>query len=334
MKKTYSLCAATLLAAQLVTPVVHASGNITMPTDHAPIGVMGDHTHSKGEWMLAYRFARMGMEGNRDGSRRLTPAQVRASFMVAPLKMETTMHMFGGMYGVNDRLTMTAMLPYIHKSMEMLNAGGRFKVSSEGFGDVKLGGIVTLQERDNHNLLLNLGMSLPTGSVNKRDNTPAGANRKLAYGMQIGSGTFDPNLGVTYNGRDHHWAWGGQLHTTLRLGENSENYTLGNVYKASTWIARDLSDAFSVSFRLEGRIWENIDGADPDLNPAMSPGARPDLRGGEQVDALFGVNFIQPEGKMKGHRLALEAGIPLHRNLDGPQLEADYRVMLGWQYAF
>lgn len=334
MKKLYSLMAALLLAAQTQTAQAHDTAKPARPTGHAPISVMGDHTHKQGEWMLSYRYGRMGMEGNRDGSRRLTPAQVRASFMVAPLKMETTMHMFGGMYGVNDRLTMTAMLPYVHKSMEMLNAGGRFKVHSEGFGDVKLGGIVTLKEWENHNLLLNLGLSLPTGSVNKRDDTPAGANQKLAYGMQTGSGTFDPRLGLTYNGRDRNWAWGGQVYTTFRVGENSENYTLGNVYKASTWIARDLSDAFSASFRLEGRIRENIDGADPDLNPAMSPGARPDLRGGEQVDALFGVNFIQPDGKMKGHRLALEAGIPLHRHLDGPQLEMDYRIMLGWQYAF
>ena len=30
---------------------------------HAPIGVMGDHLHKRGEWMLSYRFMRMNMEG-------------------------------------------------------------------------------------------------------------------------------------------------------------------------------------------------------------------------------------------------------------------------------
>jgi hypothetical protein len=30
------------------------------PDGHAPLGVMGDHRHASGEWMLSYRFARMG----------------------------------------------------------------------------------------------------------------------------------------------------------------------------------------------------------------------------------------------------------------------------------
>jgi len=227
------------------------------------------------------------------------------------------------------------MVPYIYKTMDHINGmGTEFTTKAEGFGDVKLTGLVNLYEQKNHNIILQAGLGLPTGSVNQRDRTPMGPDQKLPYPMQLGSGTFDPIVGLTYNGRQHHWSWGSQAGTTLRLGENSEDYTLGNTYKASVWAARDLSDAFSASLRIEGRIWENIDGADPDLNPAVVPTARPDLRGGEQVDALIGVNFIKPSGKLKDHRLALEAGIPLHRNLDGPQLEADYRLMLGWQYAF
>ncbi len=35
---------------------------------HAPIGVMGDHMHHKGEWMLSYRYMHMDMEGNRIGT--------------------------------------------------------------------------------------------------------------------------------------------------------------------------------------------------------------------------------------------------------------------------
>lgn len=36
--------------------------------DHAPIGVMGDHMHKKGEWMLGYRYMHMEMDGLRDGT--------------------------------------------------------------------------------------------------------------------------------------------------------------------------------------------------------------------------------------------------------------------------
>ena len=29
------------------------------PDGHAPVSVMGDHTHNKGEWMFSYRFMSM-----------------------------------------------------------------------------------------------------------------------------------------------------------------------------------------------------------------------------------------------------------------------------------
>lgn len=34
------------------------------PDGHAPISVMGDHYHKKGELMFSYRFMPMWMEGN------------------------------------------------------------------------------------------------------------------------------------------------------------------------------------------------------------------------------------------------------------------------------
>ena len=42
----------------------------------APIGVMGEHLHKKGEWMLSYRFMRMNMEGNRIGADAVSPEQI------------------------------------------------------------------------------------------------------------------------------------------------------------------------------------------------------------------------------------------------------------------
>ncbi|MFW5791454.1 MAG: hypothetical protein ACOCVU_02235 [Desulfohalobiaceae bacterium] len=36
----------------------------------SPVGVMGAHTHGRGDWMLSYRYMHMDMGGNRDGSSR------------------------------------------------------------------------------------------------------------------------------------------------------------------------------------------------------------------------------------------------------------------------
>ena len=38
------------------------------PDGHAPLGVMGDHMHGKGEWMASYRYMSMDMDGLRSGS--------------------------------------------------------------------------------------------------------------------------------------------------------------------------------------------------------------------------------------------------------------------------
>ena len=66
----------------------------------------------------------------------------------------------------------------------------------------------------------------------------------------------------------------------------------------------------------------------------MVPTARVDLRGGKRVDAVIGLNYLHSSGILKGNRLAVEFGLPIYQYLDGPQLETDYRLMAGWQFAF
>ena len=62
--------------------------------------------------------------------------------------------------------------------------------------------------------------------------------------------------------------------------------------------------------------------------------ADPDNHGGETLEALFGVNLAGQSGWQKGHRIAAEIGLPLYRDLNGPQLETDLTLTLGWQKAF
>ena len=35
---------------------ISLADKISLPDDHAPIGVMGDHTHKTAEWMVSYRL--------------------------------------------------------------------------------------------------------------------------------------------------------------------------------------------------------------------------------------------------------------------------------------
>ena len=92
-----------------------------------------------------------------------------------------------------------------------------------------------------------------------------------------------------------------------------------------------MSRNFSASLRVVGTDIGNIEGSDAaaSVNPAVVPTARTDLRGGRTVAAGIGFNVYVP--RLKAFRLAWEGLLPLYQDLDGPQLETDWRVTVGLQ---
>ena len=295
---------------------------------------MGDHTHAAGEWMLSYRYMRMRMNGNRDGTSDESRREVLADFVVVPERMDMEMHMLGVMHAPSDRLTLMAMVPLVRLEMDHLTGmGGRFTTKADGLGDVSVTALWSLHASETARVHLNLGVSTPTGSVVEKDRTPMGRVR-LPYPMQLGSGSVDFMPGVTLQVQQAGWSWGAQASARLRPAENRKDYQLGNRYGATGWVARRLRPELSVSLRVAGELWQNTHGSDPALNPAVVPTADPDRRGGKRIDVLGGVNWHFQSGPLRGHRLALEVGLPAYQWLDGPQLETDWTLTLGWQRAF
>lgn len=307
---------------------------------HAPIGVMGDHTHDTGEWMFSYRFMYMDMRQNYVGSDEVT-AQSQLSapgtgpFQIMPTDMQTRMHMMGAMYAPTDDLTLAFMLPVVDKTMYHLTAAGTtFTTATNGIGDFKLGGLVDIFERGNQKAHLNLMMSAPTGSITEEGFVPpAGATLRLPYPMQLGSGTWDFQPGITYLGQCGNVSWGAQLLGAVRLGDNDEGYSLGDEITGNIWGALKLSDAVSTSLRLSAKSWGDIDGRDRRIMGPV-PTADPALQRGDRIDLFYGLNFLMPDGPLHGHRFAVEAGTPLYQDLDGPRLGMNWMITAGWQKAF
>jgi len=296
------------------------------PFDHAPIGVMGDHTHNKGEFMLSYRYSDMFMDGMRSGKNSLTTAQVHANYMVAPTEMVMNMHMLGAMYGVTDKLTITAMLPYVEKEMEhQTRMGVNFTTQTSGIGDIKLGGLYSVTK----NAIVGLGVSLPTGATDERDDTPMASNAKLPYPMQLGSGTYDISPSITLKFDHNDFTFGGQLNAVIRTGDNDENYRLGNQANATIWAGYTINDYIGVSARALAQTKGNINGTDADLNPNMVATADANNHGGETLDIGLGINGIYNDARIAGEVL-----IPVEQKLDGPQMENALKFTLGVQYAF
>ncbi len=302
----------------------------------APAGVMGDHVHTTGDWMFSYSYMSMHMEDMRDGTDDVSTANVLGDYMVAPLRMDMEMHMFGVMYSLNDRFSVMAMAPLVRKNMDHITRmGARFTTRSDGLGDVSLRGVYALPVTPRQNLMLNFGLSVPTGDIHASDDTPAARDARLPYPMQSGSGTWDLLPGITWNRQGDSLSWGAQALATLRLGENDNNYTLGDRLELSGWVSRQFSPLLKGSLRLKGQSWSDISGADPKLNPMVVATADPDLQGGKRIDVLVGLNlYLSGGAASSGSRLAIEAGVPVYEDLDGLQMSVDRLISANWQLVF
>jgi hypothetical protein len=307
-----------------------------------PFGII---TGEAGKWMVGYQFMHENMNGSLVGTDDISISQILKQFPSAPTDMTMDMHMGMVMYAPTQRFTLSAMVPYVLKEMNNVNAdGSRFVERTSGVGDVELSGsyqiLPTANER--HQLLLNGGMALPTGAIDKKMD-----GFQLEYCMQPGSGTVALLPGVTYLGQTSPWSWGADFHATVRLGRNDHNYRFGNRYESRAWVMRQLG-WLSISTGLHGVVWETIDGADPGLDPTMEQTADPNLQGGKRLDATFGMTFCPgmqcchspaccsaAQTKfLNGQQVFVEGRLPIVQSLDGPQLQNSWSINVGWQWMF
>lgn len=338
-------------------------GHMMEAVDAAPIGVMGDHLMHKGGFSFSIRAMRMSMEGSQIGTDNVTPEEIVTTvpnrffgqpmqpptLRVVPTQMDMDMLMIGAMYAPTDWLTVMAMANIVRNDMDHItfqgpagtNRLGTFTTESSGFGDTKLTGLVRLLRSEGggakHSAHLNLGLSLPTGSITETDQilTPTGATPtpRLPYPMQLGSGTLDFEPGATYTGRSGALGWGAQYRATFRSGTNDEGYSLGDAHEATAWGQYGLAPWIAFSVRGRFRAQDPISGIDPAIVAPVQT-ADPDFQGGDRFDVGVGVNLMGQSGAIKGHRLAVEALLPAYQDLNGPQLETDWTLTIGWRKMF
>ena len=242
------------------------------------------------------------------------------------------MHMFGLMYGLSDDVTVMAMLPYLEKDMDHITRmGARFTTRSSGIGDIKLVGLYNLKQNNGNRLQFKLGVSAPSGDIDAEDDTPAMADAQLPYPMQLGSGSWEFLPGIIYSSATQAFDWGTELDAVIRLNDNDNEYRLGNRLALSGWASKPFNHTVSGILRLKAQLWDDIDGNDSALNPAMVPTADPDNQGGKRVDISAGLLVSPPTGALSEHTFGIEIGTPLYEDLNGPQMSLDWSLMAKWQ---
>ena len=320
-----------LCSVLLATSAVTYADISTRADSHAPIGVMGDHMHSKDEMMLSYRIMQGKKSGLKYNGENVSATSVftnNTDLMHIPHAMEMQMHMFGMMYGLTDDITLNIMLPFVVKNSKMQNKMNHMhSMEADGIADVKLGAMHRIYTDATHHLQFNLALVTPTGKIN----ATADNNSRLAYAMQTGSGSYGIDASINYSQTHEKYSWGGQASVGAKINTNKYNYKWGNTYNATTWIAYLPHHSISISSRLAYSSQDEIIGADTNLKPQMSTAADTDNYGGEQLSLGVGVNYLVVSGYFKNNRIALEFSQPLSAKLNGIQLEQQSKVTLGWQ---
>ena len=339
-----------LLAAFLLTPGVARADHPqrkTLADKHGPAGIMGDHLHEQGEWMVEFRYMNMYMEDNRAGETTLsddaaitrgattTPVTNRGA---TPTDMTMEMHMLHIMYGLSDDVTLYSMLMMPSLTMDHLRGpmnpagpGTSFTTHNSGLGDTSIGALLRLYSTPKLDWVLNLGGSLPTGDLFRTSTAPTGGlvAQPLPYPMRLGSGTFNARPGTTLKYFFDHRSYGVQIQSDLPVGRNYRDYRLGAEVRLNTWSQYLISDCLAFSLRGE-HVWrEDIQGADPQTPDALISTNVESFRGGYWYNLGIGSQL-----NWNGHYLNFEVVPTLAQDLNGIQLETDYSIIASWSRAF
>jgi len=316
--------------------------SVDRPDSHAPISLTDDRTLPAGQIELGVKYINHRFEGQGVGTDSLAVNQVLTMFDVSPTIMTTRGAEVNFMMGITSHLTLSATGTFVQKKMDHLgNIAGEpslllyYQTEALGPEDVKVSALYNIFDGKGMRVHLHGGVSIPLGAVDSGDAIPGSfaTETQLPYQQQLGSGTFDILPGVTASIQNEVASLGFQWKAEIRLGENDREWALGDLYKSTLWAGFNASDWVSASVAVQYSRWGNVEGFDPALDAFANPANNTLAQGGWRVELPVGVNFIMPDGRFGGNRFGFQFLVPVHQNLDGPQLMHDWSIVAGWQKA-
>ena len=312
-----------------------------------PAGIMTAHIHDKGKWMASYMYMNMLMKGNQTGTTNTSNDVLYKGYLMAPEKMVMQMHMVMAMYGITDRLTVMGMAGFAYNNMTMTTdkvlsccppGSNVMECTSAGLMDTKLYALYSIAQNTTHQLIGSMGVSLPTGTTEATGVTILGANERLSYNMQLGTGSYGILPGITFLSKGNVLSWGAALTADVKANKNSNGYKCGDVYTTTAWISREFLPFLSASVRAEGISAGSITGSDPSIsffyNLKGDQSTSAANYGGKWVITYISVNAHLNEGALKNFQLSLEYGMPVYQDLNGTQMTLRANFLAGLQYKF
>lgn len=228
-------------------------------------------------------------------------------------------------YGATEKLALFGVFPYLDKDLEVTTPEGRRSRGDSGLGDLRFFARYTVARWDRPGETLRLapllGLEVPTGRDDASD-----ALGRLPQPLQLGSGSWDPFLGLVFSWQTLDW----QLDTSASYDFKTEanDFTFGDTTR------------FDLSFQY--RLWprELGEGVPHFLYVVAESNLfwqdRNEFVGATDLDSGGVTWFLTPGIQYVTDRLVLEAAVqlPAVQNLNGAGLETDFIVTAGFRMYF
>jgi hypothetical protein len=225
-------------------------------------------------------------------------------------------------YEVSPNLTVMVLGQHLDNYVETKMFGQTYRDRTIGMGDTLVSAISPLYLSSSLLVFGDAGVSIPTGSINFRNESNPAAH--YAYNMQAGSGTYDAVVGIMPMYIQPAYQLGTRLSATVRTGRNANEYRLGNLYRADAWA--DFPMSFGLTPRLVGyyKHKDSIDGYDKSFDFKGNPYF--DFYHHAQInwDVSAALKYAHAIGPVA---LSAEVGIPVAQdsaNIDNVVVSIDY----------
>lgn len=323
-----------------------ANGSHSRPDSHAPAGMMYEHMHKKGEWMLGYNIQRLTHDGAYyHGTKKVNAHDaLLGDYSMLTDKHQMDMHMLHLMYAVSDDFTLMLMPMYMSMDMDMSgnphhvadahgghhdhHSGGHGAHSHgvDGWGDTVISGSYRLFDNGVNHWMATLAFSAPTGDYKKKGSD----GKPVHYGMQLGAGVWQVIPSITYTHTQGAVKFGAQVSSRHHLFDdrNDLGYYQGEQRQLTGWTSYMWNHNVSSSLRVAYTKTDSMAGHYNVSHNHSSPADIQGNYGGEQTLAGVGLNVIIPVAG--GIRGGVEYMVPIKESLNGVQQQTKNL----WNFSF
>ena len=300
------------------------------PDSHAPSAIFADHTHATGGMMFGYKFTASKGENNYNGDKVFSRDAISTYYDRHVSSQVFNTHSLEFMYGLTDDITLFSNLNFhVKESTYLTKQNNLYSLNSSGIGELEVQFLYNLVSNDKIKIHSNIGVMLPTGSINKEDSNDG----ILPYSMQIGDGHLSSIVGFTVFSQFNKFSVGIQPIYKLSLHENSRGYKTGNQISVNYWGAVNLSNSISISFRQNYLNLSGVTGEDSELDSTVMILNNKNNTGHVLLNSALGVNFSFRKGLLKNKRISFEYILPTYMSYEGLQVGNFHSFSIGLQYS-